>query len=188
MENSLRQKKLESEASVETRQLHEGKFFSLKCDTLQIEGHPPHMWYVILHPGAAAVLPITESGDLVLIKQWRRAIGKIIYEIVAGTLEENESPLSCAERETQEEAGYRPETLIPLGGFYSAPGFCTEYIHLFLAENLSEKPLPKDLHEAIDVVEMSLDNALDLIETGEIVDAKTICAIFRYQQYLQKRS
>lgn len=182
MKQSLNQKNLEESALSTEEELYSGKIFRLVRETLQFEQSPPHNWDVIHHRGAVALLPITEKGSLLLIQQWRRPIGEIIYEIPAGTLDEGEDPKECAQRELQEEIGMKAATLLPFGGIYSAPGFCTEYIHFFIAKKLSESSLPKDIHEAIDVVEMSLDEALSKIDSGEIDDAKTICAILRYMR------
>ena len=184
MNNSLKQKKLESEAKVHSKEIYKGKIFTLRQETLQFDALPPHNWDLIIHPGAVALIPINSKGNLLLIQQWRRALQKIIYEIPAGTLHDLEPPLECAARELQEEIGFKANTLIPFGGFYSAPGFCNEYIHLFIAKNLEESPLPPDLHEAIDVVEMTLDQALELIDNNQIQDAKTICALLRYQRWI----
>lgn len=179
-ENAVKQKQLEEEAHVETKYLYEGKVFKLRQDELKFSDQPPHVWDIVEHPGAVAIIPINEKGNLYLIKQWRRAIGKIIYEIPAGTLDEGDDPLSCAERELQEEIGYKAKEFLPMGGIHSAPGFCNEYIHLFIGKNLEPSSLPGDTHEAIDVVEISLEEALDLIDREEITDAKTIAAVLRY--------
>lgn len=185
MKNSNKQKELESSAHIESEWIHKGKIFSLRRDHIQFESCPPHDWDIIVHPGAVAIIPIANNGNLILIHQWRRAIGKIIYELPAGTLEENEPPLACAQREIQEEIGYKAKNLIPLGGLYSAPGFSTEYIHLFIATELEESRLPQDTHEGIDVEEISLEKALNLIDIEEIDDAKTIAGISRYQRWLK---
>jgi len=187
-ENSVKQRELEAGASIEEEELYSGRIFQLKRETLQIGSAPPHIWDLIRHPGATAVLPIQNNGNVVLLKQWRRAINKIIYEIVAGLLEEGEDPKAGSLREMQEEAGYKAGRLTPLGGLYSAPGFCNEYIHLFLGTELEKSSLPQDLHEGIDVVEMPLDDALSLIDQGEINDAKTICALLRYQRILSQNA
>ena len=136
-----------------------------------------------MHPGAVAIVPINEQGNLLLVKQWRRAANRITLELPAGTLEENEPPLECAQRELQEEIGYKADTFISLGGFYSSPGFCTEYIHLFIAETLSESSLLPDDHEAIDVVEISLIDALKLIDSHQMNDSKTIIGILQYDRW-----
>jgi len=186
LENSLRQQQLEENSSTHSEEFYKGKIITVRCDTVQFDEHPPHKWDIVSHPGAAAVLPITEKGNLLLILQWRRAIKKIIYEICAGTLEENEPPLECAKREIQEEVGFKAKHYLSLGGVYSAPGFCDEYIHLFLAKDLTPSSMPGDLHEAIDVIEVNLNKALDLIDSNEIQDMKTITAILRYQRLIQK--
>ncbi|NGX26798.1 MAG: ADP-ribose pyrophosphatase [Chlamydiae bacterium] len=183
MENALKQKQLEDQANLQTKELYKGKIFSLRRDHLQFDAGPPHDWDIIEHPGAVAIIPVNEKGNFIFVQQWRRAIEKIIYELPAGTLDEGENPLLCAQRELQEETGYRAKEIIPFGGIYSAPGFCTEYIHFFIARDLEESPLPGDLHEAIDVVEVSLNDALAMIDSQQISDAKTIVGILRYQRW-----
>lgn len=183
MEKSEKQQEIEKAAQVEKETLFKGKTFSLEKEVLHFSDQDSHQWDIIVHPGAVAILPIQEDGSLLLIKQWRRAIGKVIFEIAAGTLDNKEAPLTCAMREIQEEVGVKAETFIPLGGFYSAPGFCTEYIHLFLAKDLSESSLPGDPHEAIDVVEVTLEQAIGMLHNEEIEDAKTILALLRYKEF-----
>jgi len=184
MENALNQKKLEEKAKVETKQIFKGKVFTLQRDRLYFDDHPPHDWDLIVHPGAVAIIPIANNGNIVLIKQWRRAINKIIYELPAGTLDSGETPLECAKREIQEEIGYKANTIIPFGGLYSAPGFSTEYIHLYIAKDLIKSSLPQDTHEGIDVCHLPLSKILQLIDTNEIDDAKTISGIMRYKRSL----
>jgi ADP-ribose pyrophosphatase len=184
MSNALKQKSLEETAKVESQEIFTGKIFTLKRDTLYFEEGETHAWDLILHPGAVAMLPINQAGNLLLIRQWRRAIGQIIYEIPAGTLDEGEDPLACVQRELQEEIGQKAECFIPLGGLYTAPGYCNEYVHLFIAQGLTESSLPQDAHEGIDVVEISLKEALAKIDAGQIQDGKTLCALLRYQRWL----
>jgi ADP-ribose pyrophosphatase len=152
----------------------------VRQDVYQWEGEPPHACDLVLHPGAVAILPIAADGRLLLIRQWRRAVGEILIEIPAGILEKGEEAAACANRELQEETGFRAKTLVPIGSLYTAPGFCNEKIHLYLASDLEESPLPPDAHEAIDLHTVSLEEALDLIETNRIIDAKTIAAVLRY--------
>ncbi|MDN3506374.1 MAG: NUDIX hydrolase [Simkaniaceae bacterium] len=180
MDNSLKQKALEDSATIESEELHKGKIFTLRRDHITFDAQPPCDWDIIETLGAVALIPITKAGNLLLIRQWRRAIQKIIYELPAGTLEVGEDLQDCAQRELQEETGFKAEELIPFGGIYSSPGFCTEYIHLFIAKNLSKSPLPSDPHEGIDTEEVPLDRAIAMIGSGEITDAKTIAGILRY--------
>jgi len=183
LDNSLKQKELESSATIETKEIHKGKIFTLRRDHLQFDSQPPHVWDIIEALGAVALIPITSSGHLLLIRQWRRAIQKIIFELPAGTLEKDEALIDCAQRELQEETGFKAKEILPFGGLYSTPGFCTEYIHLFIAKKLTESPLPSDPQEGIDTVEVPLEKALSMIDSGEINDAKTIAGIFRYQRF-----
>jgi ADP-ribose pyrophosphatase len=184
MEKSERQATLEKQAKVQSKLIYQGHTLSLRVDTFSVSGEPPRNWDIIQHPGAVTVLPINDQGELLLVKQWRRAAEKILIELPAGGLEIGESPQACAQRELQEETGFKAADLISLGGFYSAPGFCTEYLHFFLARNLSPSTLPSDDGEGIDLLVVSLDNALKMIDNGTICDLKTIAGIFRYQRWL----
>ncbi|MDT8444073.1 MAG: NUDIX hydrolase [Desulfuromonadales bacterium] len=136
---------------------------------------------IIRHPGGAAVLPVLPDGRVLLIRQFRPTIGEMIYEIPAGRLEPEESADDCAGRELIEEAGYSAAQLLPLGGLWSTVGFCDEYIHLFLACDLTivEQNLEPD--EIIDLCPMTLAEALEKVASGEILDGKTQLALLRFQ-------
>lgn len=182
-EKSKLQQKLEKKSKITTEVVYKGRIISLRKESFQIPGNPPAQFDIVTHPGAVAMIPVNKKGNLLLVRQWRRAIQKILLEIPAGTLEENEEPLLCAQRELQEEVGYKAETFISLGGIYTAPGFCNEYIHLFIAKGLTPSPLPPDDHEQIDVVEITLKKVLTMIEEHEIEDAKTLSAILHYKEW-----
>ena len=179
------QKNKELDARRELRKIYEGRVIEVCQETFFFEGEIPFKADIILHPGAAVILPILDNGMLLLIKQWRRAAGEILIEAPAGVLEAGEPKIACAMRELQEETGYSAKTITPFGKILSAPGFCNEVLYLFLAEGLVENPLPKDEHEAIDLLVVSLKEALELIDSGEIWDAKTIVLILRYAKTLQ---
>lgn len=183
---SEEREQLEKRAKINSQWVYQGKVISLRKDLIQIDQEPPHAWEILVHPGAVAVIPINEKGNLLLVKQWRRAANQIILELPAGTLEKNEEPLECAQREIQEEIGYKADIFISLGGFYSSPGFCTEYLYLFIAEDLTESVLLQDEHEAIDVVEISLSEALSLIDSHQMNDSKTITGILQYDRWLNR--
>ncbi len=129
------------------------------------------------HPGAVAIVPFTDDEQVILIRQYRLSADAYLYEIPAGTLEPEEDPRLCAERELQEEAGFFPGSLTPLSGFYVAPGITSEYIHLFVARDLRPATLEKDEDEIIEVIPTPLNRALAMIESGEIRDAKTIVGL-----------
>jgi len=136
---------------------------------------------IIRHPGGAAVLPLLEDGRILLIRQFRPAVGRVIYEIPAGRLEPGEPAGDCAARELTEEAGYVASELLPLGGCWSTVGFCDEYIHLFLARGLSVVPRCLEPDEFIELCPMPLADALRLVASGAIDDSKTQLALLRYQ-------
>lgn len=165
--------------------IHQGRLISIHSESYTTELGPIHT-DIVVHPGAVAIIPINEEGEILLIKQWRRAVQKILIEVPAGTLEASENILDCAHRELQEETGFKAQTMIPLGSLYTCPGFCTEEIHLFLGKDLIVSPLPGDETEAIDLLPLSLDAALTKIDLGEITDAKTISALFLYLRWLEK--
>lgn len=131
---------------------------------------------IVEHPGAVAVL--AWSGErLALVRQWRHATGGVLLEIPAGTLEPGEPPSDTARRELAEEAGLAAATWVEGPRFYTAPGFCTELMHLYLATDLREASADGDEDEEIEVEWMTLDAALDAIDDGRIADAKTIAGL-----------
>lgn len=172
---------------VERTFVHRGQRLEVLIDRIR-SGPKTHAWEIVLHPGAVAILPIDAQGNLILVRQWRRAAEQILIELPAGTLEQGEAPLVCAKREIQEETGFAAEHWHPCGGMFSAPGFCNEYIHFFIATGLKPSPLPADDDEAIDVVKMDLDTAMQAIKNNMICDAKTIAGILRYAAWREGSS
>ncbi len=136
------------------------------------------MFHVIEHGGAVAILPVFENGDVLLIRQLRPATGKVLLEIPAGTLEKGESPLQTARREIVEETGYRARRWKKLTGFYTAPGFCTEFLSVYVARGLEPAPAGGDPDEVIlRTIRMPLKRAVKLVRSGRIRDAKSIAAL-----------
>ena len=132
---------------------------------------------IVEHPGAVAIVPVHANGDVVLLKQFRPSIDEELYEIPAGTMEKGEAPLATAKREIIEETGFKAKQWSKVGEFYSAPGFCTELMHLYVARGLSPATADGDEDEILKPVRMSLDAALKLIRTRKIRDAKTIAGL-----------
>lgn len=133
---------------------------------------------IIRHPGAVVVIPLIKKDQVVLLKQFRPAIGIYLYELPAGTRHKNESPLACARREIIEETGFRAQRFTRLGKIYLVPGYSTEQITIFKAEGLTEAAVAlKDAEEIIETHLASKTQIKKLFETGKIVDAKTICAL-----------
>jgi ADP-ribose pyrophosphatase len=177
--------KRDSEKIQESHWVYKGKIIKLRLDTYQME-EKTKVFELVDHPGAVVIVPIDPKGRLLLIRQWRRAVEEIILELPAGKLEPEEDPLFCAQRELQEEVGYKAGRLTKLSSFYSAPGFCNERLHLFVAQDLLPSTLAADDDEGIDVVPTYLPEAIQMIEDGTLADAKSIAGILHYQLWSKK--
>jgi ADP-ribose pyrophosphatase len=132
---------------------------------------------IVRHPGAAAVVAFVSERDVLLIRQYRHAAGGMLLEVPAGKLDPGETPEACAARELAEEAGQRPGRLLRMGAIWTTPGFCDERIHLFAAFELAPVPRSPDDDELIEVLRIPLDEALRLVWSGELSDAKSALAL-----------
>lgn len=140
---------------------------------------------VIKHPGASLIVPIDAEGRVLMIKQWRHCAGGWLWELPAGTLNPGESPEECARREVTEEAGVVAGRLDHAGFIFTAPGFCDEKIHIFIARDLTAAPVhPDDDEVIVEVRPVAYDEALAMVARGEIHDAKTMCALLHARRYL----
>jgi ADP-ribose pyrophosphatase len=160
--------------------IYEGRIFKVIKEQVRIHNGKVRTRDIVVHPGAVALVVVDNDGKLILIHQYRRAAGQVLLEIPAGTRELNEDPEACAVRETQEETGYRPRKVERLGGFFSAPGFCTEFLHCYLLTDLEDSRIPGDEDENIEIERFTLDEAIAAIQSGKICDAKTIAGILMY--------
>ena len=180
---NARQKGAVPEAQLATTELYRGRIISLNRDTVRFpDGSITTEFDIARHPGASAIVPFMSDpgGDnpqLLLLRQYRYAAGGYIYEIPAGRLDDGESATDCAARELKEETGCTAERLVPLTTMFTTPGFTDEVIHLFLATGLTHGESNREADEFVDIVIMSLSEALELIRTGEILDAKTALGI-----------
>jgi ADP-ribose pyrophosphatase len=142
---------------------------------------------IVEHPGAVAIVPVFENGDVLLLKQFRPTIGRELYEIPAGTLEPGESPLATAKREIVEETGHGARRWRKISEFYSAPGFCTELLHVFEARDLFPATAEQDVDEILRPLRVPLAKALDLIERRTIRDAKSIAGLLLHHEQRKRR-
>ncbi|MBZ0285012.1 MAG: NUDIX hydrolase [Anaerolineae bacterium] len=168
------------ETIIKTDRVYNGRLFNLDVSEVRLPDGSTSVREIVRHPGATALIAVDAEGKILLVRQYRVASNRVMSEIPAGTRDGDEPPEICAVRELQEETGYKPGKLEALGGFYVAPGYTTEYIYLFLATELIESRLPGDSDEFIEVTRATLDEALRMIEQGEIADAKTIIGVLRY--------
>jgi ADP-ribose pyrophosphatase len=170
------------EAQVASHNLYKGKIFRLDRDTVRFPDGSEAEMDIARHPGASAIVPFMsdpqgENPQLLLLRQYRYAAGGYIYEVPAGRLDAGESPASCAVRELKEETGCTAERMEPLFTMFTTPGFTDEKIHVFMATGLTHGESAREADEFADVVIMALAEALELIRTGEIMDAKTALSI-----------
>lgn len=164
------------EKTLQSELIYGGRRLRLHRDEVEFPSGKRTFREVVVHPGAAAVVPVTKGGEVFLVKQFRYAVGSELYEIPAGTIEREESPEQCAVRELREEAGLIARHIEKLGQFYTSPGVMNEVMYLYRATNLIVTE--KEPEEGMTVVRMRLGEAVDKIKKGEIQDAKTICGIF----------
>ena len=159
------------------KNIYTGKVVTLNLETVTLPNGATVELEVVRHPGAAAIVPMKDDRTVVLIRQYRLAAGGFIYEIPAGKLHPGEDPRLCAERELEEEIGYRAGAIERLATFFTAPGFTDEVMHLFLATGLAKTVQKLDHDEVLEVIEMPLEKAVAQIRDGTIRDAKTIVGL-----------
>lgn len=164
-----------------TETLFKGRIISLAIEEHKLPDGRRAKFEVVHHPGGAAVLPLLADGRVVLIRQFRPALGGMVLEIPAGRLEPGESPEECVRRELVEEVGYRAETVVRLGEMLPAVGFSDERIHLFAATGLQSVPQALEPDEYIEVLPVPLAEALAMVRGGRIADGKTQLALLLWQ-------
>ncbi|NIS60950.1 MAG: NUDIX domain-containing protein [Proteobacteria bacterium] len=164
--------------SHEVWDLYKGKVICLSKERLTLPNGETTELEVIRHPGAAAIVPLLADHRVVMIKQYRHAVGQFLWEVPAGTINPGESPIECAKRELPEEVGYRAHAFQELGEIFPVPGYSDEHIHIFLATGLVPGRQNLDADEVLDVKPIPLEETLGMIKRGEIRDAKTIIALF----------
>lgn len=162
---------------VKQQTIYEGRVVTFNVVDVTTESGQTLTREVIQHPGAVAIVALDDDKNIVLVKQHRIAADQYLVELPAGTLEAGETPLDCAIRELQEEAGYKPNRIEAIGGFFVAPSYTTEYIHLFLAQDLVESKLPEDDDESFEIIKLPLSQAIKDATDGRIIDAKTLIGV-----------
>jgi len=168
---------LGTEATVTSQRVYEGRLVNLRVDTVRLENGRLTEREIVEHPGAVAVVALDEDDNIILVRQFRKAVEKKLLEIPAGTLEVGEEPIACARRELREETGYRAECLEQIGGLYPSPGFCTEHIHLYLATGLKKGLSAPEDDEAIETIKVPLSDIPAMVSQGEICDGKSIVGL-----------
>lgn len=164
---------------IASRIVFEGRVFSLVVDRVELPNRLVRDQEVVRHPGAAAIVPWHANGEVTLVRQYRYAFDDWLLEVPAGTLRPAEAVADCAARELGEETGLVAASLESLGSIVTAPGFTDERIGLFLARDLSDIPPSLDDDENLRVERLPFEEAVRRAESGEIEDAKSVCALLR---------
>ena len=176
-----------AERLVESEVVHRGRYLEVRVETTERADGSRHRRDVVRHPGAVAIVALDDADRLLLVRQWRQPAGRTLLEIPAGTLDRDpasgaiEDPELASRRELEEETGYRAGSWQKLGTFWTAPGFASELMHLYLATDLvaaGPDRLAPDADEALELVRLPLGDALAAAERGDVLDAKTLLGIF----------
>jgi len=180
----------QSVGRVSSRRVYSGKVISVDLDQVQFPDGTHGELEMVRHSGASAVVPLLDSGkepQVVLVRQYRYAANGYIYEVPAGRLAPDETPESCASRELKEETGYSAAVFRKLTTIYTTPGFTDERIHIFLAEQLTPGKSAREPDEFLDLHPISLSEAVEMVRTGKIADAKTCIALLLARSILDSR-
>ncbi len=167
----------ETPQTLSSKEVFAGRVFHVRVDELRYADGSAHRCDVVEHAGSFAIVALTDRNEIVLVRQYRHPTRVMLWEIPAGTAEPGEDPREGALRELAEETGYRASRIRRIAGGYVTPGFCSEFVHLFLAQRLTEGKQSLDEDERVEVALVSLERALEMMEAGEIVDVKTLLAL-----------
>jgi ADP-ribose pyrophosphatase len=174
---------LAEEETLSSQLVYRGRAVCLRVDTVKVSGGRETTREIVEHSDCIAVIAIDAEGRVLLVKQFRKAVERELLEIPAGGIDPGESPEDAVSREMREETGYLPRRVERLGGFYSAPGYSTEYLYLYLATDLTPSQLFAEDTEGISVVRVSPEQIPGLISSGSICDAKSIAGLLAYLEY-----
>ena len=169
-----------SEKLLSSKEVFRGRVVNLRIDTIEKVSGQVTTREVVEHSDCIAVVAVDDADNILLVRQFRTPVNRVLLEIPAGGIEDGEHPEDCLRRELQEETGYLPGKIQRLGGFYAAPGYCSEYLHVFLATDLSESRLIAEDTDEIEVVRVPAAEIMAMIDSGEICDAKSIAGLLKY--------
>lgn len=174
------------EKTIHREEIFRGNLISLYVDDVELPNGMRSKREVVKHPGAVAVIPLTDEGKLVMVKQFRKPLERTLVEIPAGKIEKGEEPHVTALRELEEETGYTTKNLKYVTSFYTSPGFADEIIHLYFSNELVklEEKVSGDEDELIEIVELTLEEAEQYVKEQKIHDAKTAYAVLYVKMLL----
>jgi ADP-ribose pyrophosphatase len=175
--------KLAEEKTLSSRLIYDGRAVRLRVDTVRLPSGRETTREIVEHSDCVAIIAIDDKDNVLLVNQFRESVEKELLEIPAGGIEPGEDPVDCVRRELREETGFLPQKVERLGGFYSTPGYCNEYLHLYLATDLVSSPLQAEDSESIRLVRVPLGQIRSLITSGSICDAKSIAGLLMFLDF-----
>ena len=175
------------EKTLSSKLIYDGRAVKLRVDTVQMPGGRETTREIVEHSHCVAIIAIDDDDNVLLVNQFRKAVEKELLEIPAGGIDPDEDAEGAVRREMQEETGYLPRKLERLGGFYSAPGYCTEYLYLYLATDLVLSQLYAEDTEGIRLERVPISQISSLLASGSICDAKSIAGLLTFLKYRKSR-
>jgi len=174
------------EKTIKSEQIFKGQILTMRVDTVAMPDGRTATREIVDHSGGVCVVPVTDGGEVIMVRQFRKAVEREVLEIPAGKLNSGEDHYDCGVRELEEETGYKSDNIVYLGHVFPTPGFANETIHIYLATNLHKGEANLDTDEYLDVEKLPLDAVVDMIMKNEINDSKTVAGIFKAREYLWK--
>ncbi len=171
------------EETLSSQLIFDGRAVKLRVDTVRIASGRETTREIVEHSECVAIIAVDADDNVLLVSQFRKPVEKELLEIPAGGIDSDEDAVDAVRRESREEIGYLPRKVERLGGFYSAPGYCTEYLHLYLASDLVPSPLYAEDTESISLVRIPISQIPSLITSGSICDAKSIAGLLTFLEY-----
>ena len=168
------------EETLSSRLIYEGQVVKLRVDTVKMPDGRETTREIVEYSDCVAIIAIDADDNVLLVKQFRKPVEKVLLEIPAGGIDPGEDPVTTVSRELREETGYLPRKVERLGGFYSAPGYSSEYLYLYLATDLTSSPLYAEDTDSIRLVRVPVAQISSLITSGSICDAKSIAGLLTF--------
>jgi ADP-ribose pyrophosphatase len=170
--------------TIKSEMKYKGRVFDLRRDQVRLPDGQVTELDIVEHNGAVTLVPVDAEHQIWLVRQYRHAAGIELLELPAGGMELDEDIFECAQRELREEIGMTSGVMEKVGAFYLAPGYSTEFMHIFLARELSPAPLPGDIDEVLNLEKYPISEVYEMVSQGDIQDAKSLAALFLVQPIL----